>query len=116
MVWTVNHFQMFKPGSVHLTVVLDSTSMVWQVGGRQGLPYAFLSRHGGSVDWFNWQMWGAANSNKSTNQKHQDSIKLYKMASTGNSKRSHGAPQNMQGNKMYIIQHIAWASYRKIQM
>ncbi len=35
---TVNPFQMFKAGSVNLTVALGISSMVWQAGDRQRPP------------------------------------------------------------------------------
>ncbi len=44
-----------------------------------------------------------ANSNKRTNQKHQNNIKLYKTTLTGNGKRRHCAHQNhvKQQNEYY---------------
>ncbi len=50
---------------------------------------------------------------KKNNQKHQNSIKLYKTTLTGSDRRWHCAHQNMQSYKMNVIQHIAWDFYRK---
>ncbi len=41
---TMNHFQMFKPGSVHLTVALSSSNAaLWQAGGRHVFPTSYTT-------------------------------------------------------------------------
>ncbi len=69
-----------------------------------------------NVVWFNWQMLGTANSNKRTNRKYQNNIKLYLTALTVNGKRRHCAHQKILNNKMNIIQHkglsFLWRIFR----